>query len=468
MKMISRQTWKPARTLFITSLLLMSVGCATRIELSSQPARALLLNPDDRIMVLAPHPDDETLTCGGLIQKSKALGLPVRVVFFTYGDNNELSFLLRKKHPVLIPESVRAMGKMRHEEAINACSVLGVEKDDLIFLGYPDFGTLNIWLRHWGETPPFRSMLTRAREVTYQTALRPGALYKGEEILKDLTTVLEEFHPTKIFLSHAADTNPDHRALHLFTKVAIWNLENDNSPPEILPYLTHYGRWPEPKAYKPEHDLVPPAFFDRHIEWRKIDLSEEMTEIKYKALQQHKSQIAYSRKYMQSFVRKNELFGDFPDINFTGKQRESIICLDENDNEILPDNLTPEEEENFTGINARSFSIERDKIVITLRFSRKREKLLSTEFFCFGYRHDKDFADMPKIRIVEYFLKTSVFDGNKKIQPGLIEIARSPMETTVKIPLSLLGNPEKALTSSRTYFGENYSDQVSWRIINLK
>ncbi|MFC3998280.1 PIG-L deacetylase family protein [Nocardiopsis sediminis] len=44
-----------------------------------------------RILVLAPHPDDETLGCGGLISKAKAAGAEVYVQFLTVGDTADHS-----------------------------------------------------------------------------------------------------------------------------------------------------------------------------------------------------------------------------------------------------------------------------------------------------------------------------------------------------------------------------------------
>lgn len=39
-----------------------------------------------RILILAPHPDDEVIGCGGLIAKAKRLGAHVSVLVFTIGD----------------------------------------------------------------------------------------------------------------------------------------------------------------------------------------------------------------------------------------------------------------------------------------------------------------------------------------------------------------------------------------------
>ena len=58
------------------------------------PASDVDLDAGDRVLVLAPHPDDESLACGGIIQRALARGARVRIVFLTYGDNNEWSFLI--------------------------------------------------------------------------------------------------------------------------------------------------------------------------------------------------------------------------------------------------------------------------------------------------------------------------------------------------------------------------------------
>ena len=137
------------------------------------------LGAGDRILVLAPHPDDESLAIGGVIQRALSRGLPVHVLFLTYGDNNEWSFMVYRKRLEILPWQVRAMGEVRHGEALAAARVLGLPPDALTFLGYPDFGTLHIWCSHWGDAPPFRSMLTRVTSVPYESAYRRGADIQG-------------------------------------------------------------------------------------------------------------------------------------------------------------------------------------------------------------------------------------------------------------------------------------------------
>ena len=114
-------------------------------------AGALSFSEKDRVLVLAPHPDDEILGTGGVIQRAQKAKAQVKIVFLTYGDNNAWSFTVYKKHPVLLPGSMRAMGETRRKEAINASKVLGLTEDQLLFLGYPDHGTLQIWCYNWKE-----------------------------------------------------------------------------------------------------------------------------------------------------------------------------------------------------------------------------------------------------------------------------------------------------------------------------
>lgn len=269
--------------------LALALGFAARAPLSASGAAAsseVDLAAGDRILVLAPHPDDEVIGCGGVIQRALKMGLPVHVAFLTYGDNNEWSFAVFRKHLVLEPSAVRKMGLIRHDEAIRADRVLGLSSNDLTFLGYPDFGTFYIWNDHWDQAPAFESMLTRVREVPYPNAYRPGAPYKGEEILRDLTAVIRDFRPTKVFLSHPADFHYDHRALYLFTRVALWNLEPELHP-ALYPYLVHFRKWPTIRGYRPGEPLVPPAFFQDLLGWQHLRLSAAEVEIKHRAIQQH-------------------------------------------------------------------------------------------------------------------------------------------------------------------------------------
>src|ERR1043165_4071125 len=48
------------------------------------PFRPITAN--DTVLVVAPHPDDESLCCGGLIHAARSAGARVAIVWITLGD----------------------------------------------------------------------------------------------------------------------------------------------------------------------------------------------------------------------------------------------------------------------------------------------------------------------------------------------------------------------------------------------
>ena len=70
--------------------------------------------PAGPLLVIAPHPDDETLGCGGLIIRERLAGRLVRIVFLTDGSQSH------RDHPSLTPT---ALAKLRKAEAVAAAYV---------------------------------------------------------------------------------------------------------------------------------------------------------------------------------------------------------------------------------------------------------------------------------------------------------------------------------------------------------
>ena len=82
-------------------------------------------------IVFAPHHDDETFGCGGLIALKRQLGVRVKLVFLTDGARSHDR--VRTVEPDLLRE-------IRKEEALKAAAALGVDSGDVIFLDIPDQG----------------------------------------------------------------------------------------------------------------------------------------------------------------------------------------------------------------------------------------------------------------------------------------------------------------------------------------
>jgi LmbE family N-acetylglucosaminyl deacetylase len=79
-------------------------------------------------LIVAPHPDDETFSCGGLIKLKRDAGVAVRVVMLTDGEAVGSGHGER-------PETVIAA---RKREALNACQRLGVAADSVCWLHLAD------------------------------------------------------------------------------------------------------------------------------------------------------------------------------------------------------------------------------------------------------------------------------------------------------------------------------------------
>ncbi|MBB4658422.1 PIG-L deacetylase family protein [Parvularcula dongshanensis] len=86
------------------------------------------------IVAIAPHPDDETLGCGGLIVQARQRGVPVHVALLTDGAAS---------HPQSRDWPPRRLARLRTTELRRALARLGVDTPPLL-LGLPDAGTLGI------------------------------------------------------------------------------------------------------------------------------------------------------------------------------------------------------------------------------------------------------------------------------------------------------------------------------------
>ena len=266
------------------------------------------ITANDRIMIVAPHPDDEVLGAGGLIQQACDAGAAVHIVYLTSGDHNQIAFKLYKLRLHLRPRQYLAFGEMRQREATAAMSLLGVAREQLTFLGYPDYGTLRIWRDYWGEHAPFRSDATQATAVPYRDALTFEHPYKPENIVTDLLEVFHQFRPTKVFVTHPADTNPDHRATANFVRLAALQLGAEQAPPEIYYYVIHFGRWPRPYHYHPELKLDPPRQLLDDGDWLSLSLKPEQAQRKYEAILQNRTELTTREYFLAAFARTNEIF----------------------------------------------------------------------------------------------------------------------------------------------------------------
>ncbi len=268
---------------------------------------------DERILVIAPHPDDDVLAAGGTMAEAEVRGASVLVVYLTSGDANQAGKRLITMTPFLSASSFRALGQRRQKEAILALRRLGLPPEDAIFLNYPDFGLIDLITRHWSASSPYRSRFTRQSATYSRVAFDSGAAYCGENVLSDLVAIIEAYRPTAVYVPHPSDTHPDHRAGYYFAVLAIQTALADDpgaAPHEVQCYLTHASQrpWPTPRGVSVTRRLdFPPALLNLDT-WESVPLQAWSVREKLDAIRAHFSQWWASGSTLASFARSNEVF----------------------------------------------------------------------------------------------------------------------------------------------------------------
>lgn len=87
------------------------------------------------LVLIAPHPDDEILGCGGYLAQRAEAGWRVVIIVLTRGE--KLFSLGLGIHAQPSPDEVAAL---RREESRRAIACLGLSSADLHFLDFPDQG----------------------------------------------------------------------------------------------------------------------------------------------------------------------------------------------------------------------------------------------------------------------------------------------------------------------------------------
>jgi LmbE family N-acetylglucosaminyl deacetylase len=209
-----------------------------------------------KVMVFSPHPDDETIACGGYIIESVQRGAEVKIVLVTDGNK-------------------RSLKDLRYSEFETATSILGVPANNLIFLNYPD------------------GKLAQQSQV---------------ELEKTFQNQIDSYNPNIILYPHPDDTHQDHV---ITSKIVEKILENSPDKKIAYKYLVHHNLYPYPKKYAPYLFTLPPIrLITFEGGWERLMLSEEIKNLKQKALKSYQSQLKNPllKNLLESNIRKNELF----------------------------------------------------------------------------------------------------------------------------------------------------------------
>jgi LmbE family N-acetylglucosaminyl deacetylase len=148
-------------------------------------------------LVFSPHPDDETLGCGGTIIRKLEHGATVHVAYLTDGAQSHV--------PLMDSKVVKSM---RHLEALDACGELGLSEAHVHFIDLPD--------GHLAE--------------------------HGQEAVDNVRELLDTLGPEEVFVTHRDEAPADHRSANSFVRQAV---EVSGSVTVIWEYpIWRWNSWP--------------------------------------------------------------------------------------------------------------------------------------------------------------------------------------------------------------------------------
>lgn len=182
-----------------------------------------------KVMVLVPHEDDDLLIAGQVLPEIYKNGADTRVVFVTNGDK---FFTARQ----------------RQDEARDSLKTLGIPKDKIIFLGYPDGGT--IFINKSGKLEKsFSSGLDHTNSgkhfVDYHfSKYGTHAQYTRQNVLSDIKDAILDYCPDYI-IAIDFDDHRDHRGVSMCFEEVMGNIlrEKQDYKPVVLKCFGYSSAW---------------------------------------------------------------------------------------------------------------------------------------------------------------------------------------------------------------------------------
>lgn len=229
-----RRTQFLSRALFTNALLVALVAmlaATARHALAMENLVAESVMLPRKLLVIAPHPDDETLGVGGVITRAISQGATVSLVVLTDGDGCRDSAMLLSQST--LPEAHRSMAEVRRYEASRAATELGIPVQNVHMLGFPDGYLMQLWKHTFSGTSRFSSPRT-LRDRT-----PAGLVYNGSALLLEMSRIVSQLAPTEVYVSDPHDLHPDHSAAFHFTLLSLGAL---NRMPVIYTYRIHGQR----------------------------------------------------------------------------------------------------------------------------------------------------------------------------------------------------------------------------------
>lgn len=179
-----------------------------------------------KVMVIVPHEDDDLLISGQVLPSMYKNGADVRVVFATNGDK-------------------RVSAYTRQSEACNALEKLGIPREKVIFLGYPDGTQLYVGKKAFSFSSGWDHTYAGKGFKDYHfDRFGTHAKYTAENMVDDIESVVLEYRPDYI-LAIDFDTHTDHRGVSISFEKAMERILKKESgyTPKVLKCFGYSLAW---------------------------------------------------------------------------------------------------------------------------------------------------------------------------------------------------------------------------------
>lgn len=403
----------------------------------------------NRVLIISPHPDDESLGTAGVIARSLADGYEVRVLLMTYGDGFKKAarVFTGKKSPE--PEDYLRMGRARKQETLRAMALLGLPPDRVMFLGYPDSALENLWEEHWESAVPEGQV--RVDHVPYDDALKPGAPFSGQSVVDSLAGFISDYRPTDVYYPDPSDEHPDHWATSAFVKYTL-ALQNYNC--REYTYLVHRSLWPQPFLEEPSKPLLPPEeLLNIGTNWVDFALSKAEIDLKKRALQQYPTQEAVMEPFLWAFIRNTELFGQSP----TGVITASGVILKDARADTI--RRTLEGSADITGV---IFARQGNDLMVTLE---TRAAVSNKLTYLIGLRIFQEDGQVCRadFQLDAGGVKTPLKAANS-VRPEIKSFQVKDNLITFLVSDNSLVHPVKLMAGAQSYEKDRRLDKTPWRL----
>ena len=180
---------------------------------------------NESFLFISPHDDDVVIGAGLLIQLARKENVPVHILIVTDGSMGYCS-----------PEEKEGIAEIRRKETFDCYLSLGIPKENIIWLGFPDC-RLNYY---------------RGRRPAQQD--EPMAIEGFVGMQNSFTHYMRKIKPTQCFLPTSNDLHPDHKFVHEELLISIYHAGGSiwpelGAPVEKLPSVHEiacYSNFPSP------------------------------------------------------------------------------------------------------------------------------------------------------------------------------------------------------------------------------